>query len=119
MTDDVKLDGNITLKVTTEKHAEIKAAASNEGESVTAYITNAINQRMAGPVSTPVVAKGKSKDTKPGVTEETQILTFSDFSEWLDNNWQDEKLCRPLAEVVKCFIKGVNLPTIDKTVRRA
>jgi len=95
--------GTIQLKVSADLHAEIKAAAGNEGESVTVFCLNAIKERL-----NPTAAKSVAKAIKAADDDESP-KTFESFYEWCQNNKQSDFVSEDLYPVIKAFMAGVNL----------
>lgn len=108
--------GNITINVGPDLHAEIKAAASNEGESVTAFVLGAIKARlMPAPKAAPAPA-AKAKFAKADEETSTE-KNFDSFFEYLQQNYHNEFVREELMPVFKGFMEGKLLPSKDGRIR--
>jgi len=106
--------GNITINVGPDLHAEIKAAASNEGESVTAFVLGAIKQRLLPAPKAAPAAKAKFAKADEEVSTDKN---FDSFFEYLQQNYHNEFVREELMPVIKGFMDGKLLPSKDGRIR--
>lgn len=111
-----KLEGNLSIKVTPEMHQEIKAAASNEGESVTAFVVGAIKARLAPVAKTET--KGKPIRALKTADDEEAPKSFENFLEYLQQNYHNAFCREDLLPVVQNFLDGKLMPSKDNLIKR-
>lgn len=87
-------DQKITLTVSDSLFKKIESKAEEKFQTVDQFILDCVSARLQGG-SSAIKAGGDLSD----------ILTFSEFSEWLDNQYHYVP-CRELAEIVKVFVQS-------------
>lgn len=88
----------ITLTLTDSLAKEIARKADDKFQTVEQFILDCVSARLGGGAK--AVSAGAGLD---------EILTFSEFSEWLDNQYHYVP-CRELSTIVKTFVSGESMP---------
>jgi hypothetical protein len=99
-------DTKITLTVAEALNKKIERAAEEKFQTVEQFILDCVAARLSG--------GAKALSAGAGLED---ILTFSEFSEWLDNQYHFAE-SRVLAEIVKTFVAGESMPAPVKAKTR-
>lgn len=99
-------DTKITLTVAEALSKKIERAAEEKFQTVEQFILDCVAARLSG--------GSKALSSGAGLDE---ILTFSEFSEWLDNQYHYVP-SREIAAMVKTFVSGEQMPAPERVKGR-